>query len=318
MSVPIDTLWRSFFYGPNSHTLCHVIAELNDQLMHICQTYCLLTNSDRDESYLNRIDEMDLSILLKVPSYRFETVFKNSRDRNIGLTFSQAIFRYYQDSRKLSKLEIDELKKAINEARQYEMLATILLNGRNSNAHTHFEVNDIGNALIIGGAILRIFEIFELNSISDLEKGGLIEVAEKIIVEARLGDEIETTQNEFETETTDDELQQTQHLEEDDSAENIEEIFIDEDTVDLYTVKNTEERRRQMLLRLRTLILDANFERSTSIISRSSVREIMSLGITQADDLKRVFSIQQLKERDLKSVDEQIDLIKKSFEMAMK
>ena len=103
MSVPIDTLWRSFFYGPNSHTLCHVIAELNDQLMHICQTYCLLTNSDRDESYLNRIDEMDLSILLKVPSYRFETVFKDSRDRNIGLTFSQAIFRYYQDSRKLSK-----------------------------------------------------------------------------------------------------------------------------------------------------------------------------------------------------------------------
>ena len=155
----LDHLWRDFFKGHLHLSLAKAICEVTMNFLNYCNENKIITNCEQDIRYLQSLDKKDLSDVLKLTTYRFETIFENKFNSKIRGTISIILKSYLNRSKDNLFEGITELKKLCFEAMHFESIALILSNARNTNAHVHTIIDDMGHSLITAGSVLRLLEL---------------------------------------------------------------------------------------------------------------------------------------------------------------
>lgn len=310
----INKQWRCFFDGENHRLISNILASIFNDFLKTALKYKIVLDTAENHQILKQIDKDDISHTAKLADTFFETKFFNRSGNKIRCTLNSGLKKFQRESSiTLNIGEIDKLKLDIHKCGQFENISKILLQARNTNAHWHAPIEDSGNAALVSGAILRLLELFELESFqaNDLER--IRNIAIQLILSIGIFETNDLVENETLSETeisepisNDVELEEKK-FEEEDIEEEIELPDIHKNPI------NTKEQKRQILMKLSYDLLsdkrlqNFNLKRQDTILSRQTIKEFLEFDDFNYDILLSSLTVSFLLKQNNDSIKKQIE-----------
>ena len=304
----IDQLWRGLFVGEAHIILSNVVASSFNEILKIAEKFSLLNPSPYSSSKIQQTNVDDLSDTTKLINIRFESAFAN----RAGYTFKAELpnlmqtFSYSNHEEWIDIAALNEIRQGVYKGIQFQAICKQLNFSRNLNAHSNKEANDVGHAVLVAGAILRLSELFELGSNkTGFEKLKVICVSIFECAYPALGAAITINPSVDGLEKL-----SAGEIEDEDEGESTETINL---PIEYLPDRKNEELIRQQLLILRQKILTflkTNYpevKRDKCIISNQIIEEIISSDISEVSHMKLLPSMKYLLKTNEKVVLDQLD-----------
>ncbi len=318
----IDRLWRNLLIGQNHIDLSIFVGLIFKYYFDYCSTSGIIQVNNLDAEDIKKNTQWDdIGQTSKLIQKLFDTNLLNNKGYPIKLNICSAMKKSAHDKDFLSKINYkksQKLKQETHKISQFEAICKIFLHARNTNAHLQSPINDIGNATLIGSSILRLIELFEINEMLEDKIEKLRYNAEKIIVYcSQIIDfedlESEKLSQEIKSDDNKDYLNENQFN--NSSVKN--EIGFDDVEYELPSISEAStqsyEQKKQSLLILRKEILE-NFifdgkkiKKNMVILSRQSIRELLSIKLRTKNDILLSPSIIYLHSNFKELISEQLE-----------
>lgn len=301
-----DKLWRSLFAGEAHITLSNVVASSFNEILKCAEKHSLFEPSPQSISKIQQANIDDLSDTTKLINVRFESAFTNRAGYTFKAELPNLMQTYSYSSHEIIETDaLNEIRQGVYKGIQFQAICKQLNFSRNLNAHSNTVANDVGHAILVSGAVLRLSELFDLGT----NKAGferLKEICVSIIECAypALGSAINLKSSE--DKFTD---LPTEEIESDHDGENNETLDL---PIQYLPDHMNEELIRQQLLTLRPKIisfLKENYpeaKRDKCIISKQIIDEIISASVSEVSHLKAVPSLKYLMKTNEKIVLDQL------------
>lgn len=296
----IDEMWRSLFAGEKHIAISNNIAHSFMAILQAAEENNLIKQSDYVRNRISQLDINDISDTAKLITMRFEARFKNRRGVEFQANLPSLIqtFCYSPAAANIPSDTAKKLKALVYKGIQLEAICKQLSYSRNLNAHSHDTLSDMGHGILVCGAVLRLWELFDF----DVPERVLIDIRETCFsllkscgsLASHLSPQeisIPETYNNFDAENDED----TNHINVEDQYDQSASL-----PIEYLPDNNNQELKRQKLMTLRLEVLNymrenlPNEKRNKCILSSQIITEILTMNITSQEDLIRCPSISYL------------------------
>ena len=296
----INEKWRSLFVGEKHTAISNNIAHSFMAILQAAEENNLIKQSDYVRNRISQVDINDISDTAKLITMRFEARFKNRRGVEFQANLPSLIqtFCYSPEAANISSETAKKLKASVYRGIQLEAICKQLSYSRNLNAHSQDVLSDMGHGILVSGAVLRLWELFDY------------EVPERVLIDIRetcfgllkscwsLASDLSPQEvnipesyNNFDAEN-DEDTNHTNVEDHDDQSESL--------PIEYLPDNNNQELKRQKLMTLRLEILNymrdnfADLRRNKCILSTQIITEILALKITSLTEFNRSPSLSYL------------------------
>ena len=313
--------WRTFFSGKFHQTLSISISEAYANIFKFCVTSNLIKDPAEAIKSVSSLDVNDLSDTTGLMHIRFMTNFRsNFGDSARPLNLSQMLNAHYKEQRQIfSAAEASKLKTMLRLCRELESICSVLKLGRNINAHVQSEILDTGFTLQMCSAILRLYEIFDFERISQDNVEGIRSRVFATILEGveKKGKPAPTSLNldiSNENFSSDPVFAPAKICTNEVSSNELKKEFEQiEDDVELDVEIQSSELKRQKLNKLRSEIytfLDKRLnqsDRKLNLLYGSNLSDVMAFEPKSQEDLRKVLSVKLLLSRQPELSEKQLE-----------